>query len=149
MKKRKFTLLQAKKLIQIANSQTNLNIYQHEERDKLIDTIRSSEEYMNYEKQVKEKVDSYQSRLKKEFDDWTKQKETANHLKKSAKKKATTEADIDYQRKIWVIKRELNQDVADLDNIGADKFCIELELPSWLIIPWEEYFTYFKKESAN
>lgn len=149
MKKRKFTLLQAKKLIQIANSQTNLNIDQHEERDKLIDTIRSTEEYMDYEKKVKEKVDSYQARLKKEFDDWTKQKEVANHLKKSAKKKAMTEADIDYQRKVWGIKRELNQDVADLDNIGADKFCVELELPSWFIIPWEEYFTYFKKESAN
>ena len=145
----KFTLLQAKKLIQIANGQTNLNIYQHIERDNIIKQIRDSEEYSKYEEQVKERVDSYQDILKKEFDNWTKKKEQANKLKKANKNKAMTEADIEYQKNIWEIKKKLNQEVADLDKVGADKFCIELELPTWFIIPWEEYFTYFREESAN
>jgi len=148
--KRKFTLLQAKRLVQIANSQTNLNLDQHIERDNIIKTIKETEEYSKYEKQVKERVDSYQERLKKEFDDRNKKKENANKLKnKKSKNKAMSEADIDYQKRIGEIKKELNQEVADLDTINKDIICVELDLPSWFIIPWEEYFMYFKERSAN
>lgn len=145
----KFTLLQAKKLIQIANGQTNLNLQQHRERDFIISQIQDTPVFVEYEKKVKEKADSYQGKLKEVFDVWNKQKAEADNSKKKNKNKIKTEADIEYQRKIAEIKRELNQDVATLDEEWKDLFCIELDLPTRFIIPAEDYFMYFKKQDIN
>ncbi len=145
----KFTLLQAKKLIQIANGQTNLNLQQHRERDFIIAQIQDSQAFTEYESKVKVKADSYQDKLKTAFDEWNKQKAEADNSKKKNKNKIKSEADIEYQRKVAEIKKELNQDVATLDEEGKDIFCIELDLPTRFIIPAEDYFMYFKKQDIN
>ena len=143
--KKEITLIQAKRLVQIANGQENCTLEQYEERDAFIHTIQALPSYAEAESKVSVIADGYQKELKERYDEWMKGKESARQLKKGARNKKESELDIEYTKAINLIKRRLNEEVAKLDEDNWDKIVGEVNIPDWLKIPSEEYFRFFKK----
>lgn len=141
---KELTLIQAKRLVLIANDIKEATLQQYAERDALVDYIQSLPLYKESESEMLILQEKGQKKLKDWFDKWQEELNKAGALKKGAKNKRVSELNVEYNKFIEECRKEINEEAKKVTEKSNNEVVGTVEIPDWLQIPAGDYLLYFK-----